>query len=136
VVSFSDTDTAGIVHFACFFRYMEDCEHAFLRSLGHCVHVTEDDGAFRGFPRVKATAEFQSPLRFEDEVEVALTVVEMRRSTLVYAFEVRRAGDAQVAAVGSTTVVCAGRASGEKGMGAVPIPEGLRHAITQRMSDA
>ena len=31
LVEFGDTDMAGIVHFANFFRYMESAEHAFLR---------------------------------------------------------------------------------------------------------
>ena len=33
-VEFSDTDMAGIVHFANFYRYMEQAEHDFFRSLG------------------------------------------------------------------------------------------------------
>jgi hypothetical protein len=30
IVEFSDTDMAGIVHHAVFYRYMESAEHAFL----------------------------------------------------------------------------------------------------------
>ena len=33
-VEFMDTDMAGIVHFATFFRYMETAEHELLRKLG------------------------------------------------------------------------------------------------------
>src|SRR5213078_989612 len=36
-VEFADTDMAGIVHFANFFRYMESAEHEFLRSHGLSV---------------------------------------------------------------------------------------------------
>ena len=32
-VEFRDTDTAGIVHFSNFFAYMEQAEHALLRSI-------------------------------------------------------------------------------------------------------
>ena len=39
-VEFAETDMAGIVHFANFFRWMESAEHAFLRSLGHSVHTS------------------------------------------------------------------------------------------------
>ena len=31
-VEFADTDMAGIVHFASFFRFMESAEHDFLRT--------------------------------------------------------------------------------------------------------
>ena len=41
-VEFHETDLAGIVHFSNFFRYMEDCEHAFYRSLGYSVHEMDD----------------------------------------------------------------------------------------------
>ena len=37
-VEFYETDMAGIVHFSNFFRYMETCEHAFVRSLDHELH--------------------------------------------------------------------------------------------------
>ena len=37
LVEFSDTDMAGIVHFANFFRFMESAEHAYLRGCGLSV---------------------------------------------------------------------------------------------------
>jgi len=33
-VEFSDTDTAGIMHYSNYFRFMETAEHGFFRSLG------------------------------------------------------------------------------------------------------
>ena len=42
-VEFSDTDMAGIVHFANFFRYMETAEHGFYRSLGFSVIMDQLD---------------------------------------------------------------------------------------------
>jgi acyl-CoA thioester hydrolase len=33
-VLFHETDMAGIVHFSNFFKYMEEAEHSFMRSLG------------------------------------------------------------------------------------------------------
>jgi acyl-CoA thioester hydrolase len=44
-VEFYETDMAGIVHFANFFRFMEACEHAFVRSLGTVVHPGEGGDA-------------------------------------------------------------------------------------------
>jgi acyl-CoA thioester hydrolase len=129
VVAFSETDAAGIVHFATFFRYMEDCEHAFLRSLGVSVHVAEPGGGFRGFPRVKAHCEYFRPLHFEDEVEVALFLEELRRRSIVYRFEVRRAGEEAAAAVGGTTVVCAGREGADGALASREIPAALREAL-------
>jgi phenylacetate-CoA ligase len=52
-VEFAETDMAGIVHFANFFRYMETTEHEFLRSLGLSVHATID-GRTISWPRIRA----------------------------------------------------------------------------------
>ena len=53
-VEFAETDMAGIVHFANFYRMMENAEHAFFRSLGFSVH-DEFDGQTIGWPRVSAS---------------------------------------------------------------------------------
>ena len=44
-VTFAETDLAGILHFSNSFRYMEEAEHAFFRSLGFRVHSCERSGA-------------------------------------------------------------------------------------------
>ncbi len=68
-VEFSDTDMAGIVHFASFFRFMEGAEHEFLRSVGLSV-VLNWEGVSLGFPRVSASCDFLKPIRFEDVVDI------------------------------------------------------------------
>ena len=88
-VEFADTDMAGIMHFANFFRFMEAAEHAFLRSLGSSVHAVVD-GRTIGWPRVRATCDYRRPLRFEDEVEVRLLVREKREKSLTYDFVFRK----------------------------------------------
>src|SRR5689334_19819650 len=42
LVQFSETDMAGIVHFSNYFRWMEEVEHAFLRSLGMSVSMRHE----------------------------------------------------------------------------------------------
>ena len=50
-IEFGDTDMAGIVHFANFFRFMESAECEFLRSRGLSVKL-DWEGQAIGFPRV------------------------------------------------------------------------------------
>src|SRR5437868_6014643 len=50
-IEFGDTDMAGIVHFANFFRFMEAAECAFLRSRGLSVRM-QWEGQAIGFPRL------------------------------------------------------------------------------------
>jgi acyl-CoA thioester hydrolase len=91
-VEFGDTDMAGIVHFANFFRFMEAAEHAFLRSLGLSV-VMEIDGGKYGLPRVSASCDYLKPARFGEELTIDIAVVKLGRSSVSYAFDFTRDGE-------------------------------------------
>src|SRR6266542_6007278 len=88
-VEFSDTDMAGIMHYANFFRFMETAEHGFYRSLGFSV-VDPNLNPRVGWPRVHASCDFHKPLRFEDVVEIHLLVAEKRSKALTYQVRFRR----------------------------------------------
>lgn len=103
LVEFSDTDMAGIMHFAAFFRYMESVEHEFVRSLGLSVH-SEIDGQTVSFPRVSAKCDFSSPARCEDLLDAELTVKRIGNASLTYSIAFSREG--QPVAVGEVTCVC------------------------------
>ena len=119
-VEFAETDAAGIAHFSNFFRYMETAEHEFLRCLGLSVH-TEADGQMVSWPRVRAECAYKAPLRFEEEVEVHLTVREKHRKSITYEFHFWKPGGEHVAE-GRVTVVCVAidRATGQMRSIAIP----------------
>ena len=125
-IEFAETDMAGIVHFANFFRMMEVTEHAFFRSLGLSIHG-HDPITTTGWPRVNATCDFRAPLRFEEEVEVHLLVTEIRTRSIRYAFIFRKNQDE--VARGSITAVCARVEKTTGKLAAVPIPEDLRGVL-------
>ena len=102
-VEFCDTDMAGIVHFANFFRYMEFAEVSFLRSLGLNVKM-EADGQKLGFPRVSATCDYVMPARFEDVLDINLKVERLGEKSVTYAMEFQRGAD--LIARGKVTSVC------------------------------
>ena len=122
-VEFADTDLAGIVHFANFFRYMEQAEHAFYRALGFSVHQRTESGVI-GWPRVQASCEFRHPVRFEDRIEVHLLVHEKKPKSISYLFVFRKLGDAEAQEVarGSMTVVCASKPHDGTTLKAIAIP--------------
>ena len=134
-VEFAETDMAGIVHFANFFRWMESAEHAFLRSLGHSVHKSEG-GHSTGWPRLKVSCDYSKPLRFEESVEVVLSVAEVRTRSVRYVFTIRRSVDGEVVARGETVAVHAQLDSTEGRLAAAPIPENLRAQLAERVGDA
>ncbi len=130
-VQFSDTDMAGIMHFANFFRFMERAEHAFFRSLGLCIVDKKGDAAEDervGWPRVHASCDYFAPLLFEDEVEIEVLVEEIRTRSIRYIFRVRKQ-DGVLAAEGRISAVCVQRDQATGGMKAVEIPERIRSKI-------
>jgi YbgC/YbaW family acyl-CoA thioester hydrolase len=128
-VEFAETDMAGIVHFANFFRYMEVAEHAFFRSLGGSVVMPEFDPPL-GLPRVHAECDYFHPLRFEDEVEIHLLVSEKRTRSLSYLFRFRRLNAAAPVEVarGRVTVVCVAHGRDGK-LKPVPLPKAVADRI-------
>jgi acyl-CoA thioester hydrolase len=128
IVEFSDTDMAGIVHHAVFYRYMESAEHAFFRSLGLSVAPPKTPASV-GWPRVHTEADFAAPLRFEDEVEIHLLVAEKKSKALTYAFRLRRLNGpvAIEVARGKITVVCVKLINGR--MKATNIPKAIAAKI-------
>lgn len=132
-VEFAETDMAGIMHFANFFRLMERTEHAFLRSLGFSVHM-EYEGRTYGWPRVHASCDYRQPLRFEDLVEVQLRVREKKPRALTYEFVFRKPdgeGFAEVAR-GAITAVCVTMDAESGRMKAAPIPDALASLLEVR----
>ena len=128
-VEFSDTDMAGIMHFANFFKFMEAAEHAFFRSLRLSIHI--DDPNEVTWPRVHAGMDFSYPLRFEDSVEIRLLVREKRERSLVYSFIFRKvSGEPQrEVARGTLAVACVKREIATGKMKAVPIPKAIADKI-------
>ena len=127
-VEFADTDMAGIIHFASYFRYMEVTEHAFFRSLGFSIN-TRTPEAEVGWPRVHVSCDFKRPLRFEDEVEVHLRVREKREKSLTYDFTFRKVNPSIEVAHGSLTVVCVAVDPETDQMKAVSIPDPIARQI-------
>jgi len=100
-VQFSETDAAGIVHFACFFRYMEEAEHALWRANGLSIHPPESP---IGWPRVGAAFEYHKALKFEQEFDVTIRVTEITKRVISYTCEITR--EQQRIATGSLKIAC------------------------------
>jgi YbgC/YbaW family acyl-CoA thioester hydrolase len=124
-IEFADTDMAGIVHFANFFRYMEAAEVEFLRSRGLSVKLVWEGQAL-GFPRVSASCDFLRPARFEDVLEVAVKVEKVGKKSVTYAFEFSLKGE--IIARGKVSSVCC-LVQENRELKSVPIPAGIRERL-------
>ena len=124
-VAFAETDMAGIAHFANYFRWMEEVEHAFFRSVGLSVSM-QHDGMHVGWPRVSTACEFFGPVRFEDEVQLRLRVVKLGDKS--FSYEVDFVLKGRRMALGKTTSVCCElRPDGT--MRSIPIPPSIREKL-------
>lgn len=115
-VFFYETDLAGVVHFSCYFRYMEEAEHALWRRAGLTV---DRAGGEIGYPRVSATFDYKSPLFFEDTFVAVARVHAVSPRTIKYSFVFTR-GDVHIG-TGYLTTACAARVE-DGSMRSVPVP--------------
>jgi YbgC/YbaW family acyl-CoA thioester hydrolase len=124
-VQFAETDMAGVAHFASYFRWMEEVEHAFFRSVGLSVVMTQD-GKEIGWPRVAAACEYSAPARFEDELELRLRVTKVGNKSFNYEVDVLKGG--QRIALGKLTSICCAVSAGG-GFTPVEIPPEIRQKL-------
>jgi len=124
-VEFGETDMAGIVHFSNFFRYMEAAETAFLRARGLSVSL-QWQGESVGFPRVSVACDYLKPAKFEDLLDIFVTLEKIGRKSLTFAFDFKR-GDEVLAQGRITSVFC--RKLGDQGMESLEIPDELRRIL-------
>jgi len=120
LIEFYDTDTAGIVHFANYYRFMEEAEHALFRSLGLQIKGRLPDGTRFGWPRVASRCSYSAPARYDEIIEIHLRIGRRSTRSLTTSYEFRR-GDTKLAE-GEMTIAYCTFPNGEK-MQATAIPD-------------
>jgi len=118
-VEFRDTDAAGIVHFSAFFFWMESAEHELLRQAGVPVVARDAAGVDASWPRVSASCDYGAAARFGDEVDIAVAVEAIGRSSVTYGF-IFSHGGGEIAKGRIVAVRCLMHPGGKPE--AVPIP--------------
>ena len=89
-VYYEDTDMGGIVYHANFLRFIERARSDFVRRLGVDQNAMREAGVVWVVTRINA--DYLSPARFEDALEVETTVVKMTPARLTMGQVVRRDG--------------------------------------------
>jgi acyl-CoA thioester hydrolase len=112
-----DTDAAGIWHHSTIVRWAEEAEAELHRQAG----VIEE--TFGATPRVHVEFDFHRPLRFDDLVELTLTVADLGTSSITY--RILLTAEGEEIATGEMVAVLIDRQSGEKR----PWPATLRSAL-------
>jgi acyl-CoA thioester hydrolase len=99
-VGFSDTDAAGITHYARYLAFFEAGRVEALRDVG--LAEAESRPQRPGLRLVEAHLRYRSPTRFDDQLCVQTWVAELRQKDVRFAYEIRRQPDDAIAASGET----------------------------------
>jgi 4-hydroxybenzoyl-CoA thioesterase len=129
-VGWGDCDPAGIVFYPRFYAWMDTVSHVLAREMGIARESMLPPGSdLLGFPVVGTQAQYVSPARMDDLLEVRAWVARVGRTSLSLRHEILR-----IEADGSETPIVRGR---EDRVFIVQGPAGL-HAreLTPRMREA
>ena len=110
-VTWADTDVTGFVHFSRFFVYFERTEEDFYRSLSLSFTDLRNKGLW--LPRVEAFCQYKKPARFEDMLEVELTLEQLTEKSAKLGSTVTNKETAEQLAIGYFVVVAADKDAGK-----------------------
>jgi 4-hydroxybenzoyl-CoA thioesterase len=91
-VKFEEVDAAGLVFFGWFFSWCHEAMERFFDGVpgGYVGLIT---GRRIGFPLVHAEADWRSPLRYGDAVEIETSITHVGTSSVRFRYVFRRAGE-------------------------------------------
>jgi YbgC/YbaW family acyl-CoA thioester hydrolase len=135
-VGWGDCDPAGIVFYPRFYAWMDMASHALAREMGIPREAMLPPATdLLGFPVVGTQAQYVTPARMDDVLEVRTWVARVGRSSLSLRHEIWR-----VEADGSETAIAHGRedrvfiANGSQGLQSRELTPLMREALA-RFSD-
>ena len=83
-VRFAETDAMGIVHHSRYLPYLEEARVAYLRELGHPYAALREEGI--DYAVLECFVQYRRPLRFDDVVDVHLSLAACTRASFQMAY--------------------------------------------------
>jgi acyl-CoA thioester hydrolase len=102
-VGFSDTDAQGIVYYGRYLPYIDLARVEYHRLLGLLGMDVGEPGV--EFVLRACTIEYHAPAVFDDEIEVAVRVKRIGRTSATYEFAAHRARDEKLLVTAEQTLV-------------------------------
>ena len=132
-VGWGDCDPAGIVFYPRFYAWMDTVSHLLAREMGIAREAMLPPGSdLVGFPVVGTRAQYVTPARMDDLLEVRTWVARVGRTSLSLRHEILR-----LEADGSETPIASGRedrvfvVQGPAGLRARELTPGMRAALAR-----
>ena len=99
-VPYADTDQMGVVYYGNYLTLFERARNELMRDCGYTYRECEADGVM--LPVIHAEVDYKSPARYDDLLEITAFVSRLKGIRLEISCEVRRTGQQDVLASGST----------------------------------
>jgi acyl-CoA thioester hydrolase len=126
-VRYAEVDQQGIVFNAHYLTYFDVAITEYFRALGY-DYFSQPARTGTDFHVVKSLIEYQAPLRFDEEIEVAVRTARLGRTSLTFALALFGKGEENLRAAGEIVYVNADQATGTS----TPIPAGLEALIRNK----
>lgn len=110
-VHFYDTDTMGVVHHANYIRWFETGRVEYLRSIGITLTDMMSDGIL--FPLTEIQAKFIHSAKFDEDLELETTAVELTKVKMEFKYKIRRQSDGELLVKGHSQNVFTNTATGK-----------------------
>jgi 4-hydroxybenzoyl-CoA thioesterase len=134
-VRFADVDHAGIVYYPRFFHFFHvTFEEYFRARMGGGAYLDLLERRRIGFPAVRSGCEYRAPLRFGDDLEVAMSIARLGNKSVTFRYRAirKRGGEPDVvSAEGEVVVAITDLAT----FRAVPLPEDLRQQFLELVQE-
>lgn len=103
-VRFYEADLMGIVHHGSYPAYLEVARIEWMRRRGASYAAFARRGLHLAVAEL--ALKYRSPARFDDEIDVEVTLVARHAASIGFDYRLRRVGDGALLAEGSTLLVC------------------------------
>lgn len=126
-INFGDTDPAGLVYFPNIFHYCHIAMERFFEEVCGISYSKLTGERQLGFPTAKIDAEFTTPLRYGDVIDIAITVSEIGNKSLSLGYKVKNL-EGVVCADVSQVVVAMDLSS----HASIAIPDSIRQSLSSQ----
>lgn len=106
-VRYGETDQMGHAYYANYLYWFEQARSRWCRDRNFTYSAMEAEGIL--LPVVEAHVRYRGEVLYDDEICVRLWVSEMKRASLRFSYEIRKAGEDRVLTEGYTWHVTMGR---------------------------
>ena len=99
-VRYCETDRMGVAHHGSYVAWFEEARTEWLRRRGKSYRQMEEEGSF--LQVVDMSIRYLKPTTYDDELLISLRVKERKRVAVTMEYEVRRADNEELVAIGET----------------------------------